>query len=147
MQPRLPRCSILRISRPLKAVTGRRGQPFGVSKAEFDKLNQWLNETVSLKRAAEIIGCSPMSVRGLSSIGKLKADFLPCKPRSPRFSRSNIDAFINSIEVLIADNSSEERCLISLAKVAPAKTNCKRWCSNWPTFIEGIFAEPCQFFA
>ncbi len=87
-----------------------------------------------------------MSVRGLSSIGKLKADFLPCKPRSPRFFRSNIDAFINSIEVLIADDSSEERCLISLAKVAPAKTNCKRWCSNWPTFIEGIFAGTVPIF-
>lgn len=125
---------------------GPKGPTFWVSKAEFEKLYQWFNETVSLNRAAEIIGCSPMSVRGLSKIGKLQAVFLPCKPRSPRFFRSNIDTFIKSFEVRLADDSSKEHCLVPLAQVAPANTNCKRWCSNWPKFIEGIFAGTVPIF-
>jgi hypothetical protein len=125
---------------------GPKGPTFWVSSAEFDKLNQWFNETVSLTRAAEIIGCSPMSARGLSRIGKLQAVSLPCKPRSPRFFRSNIDAFIKSFEMHLADNSSKEPCLIPLAKVAPAKANCKRWCLNWPVFIGRVFAGTVPIF-
>lgn len=119
---------------------GPRGPTFWVSKVDFEKLTQWLNETVSLERAAEIIGCSSMSIRGLSRLKKLQAVFLPGKSRSPRFFRSNIDTFIKSIESLLADNLCEEHSLVPLAKVAPAKANCKRWCSNWPIFIGGILA-------
>lgn len=125
---------------------GPNGPSFWVSNAEFEKLIQWFNETVDLKRAAEIIGCSQMSVRGLSRIGKLQAVFLPCKPRSPRFFRSSIDVFIKSVEMRLADESSKEHSLISLDKVAAAQSKCKRWCANWPVLISAILAGTVPIF-
>lgn len=118
---------------------GPKGNIFLVSSADFNKMVQWFNETVTLEQAAEIIGCTPMSVRALSRIGELHAEFLPSKPRSPRFSRSEIDKFIKSIEVRLSNDSSAEHSMTSLAKIAPANANSKRRCSNWPILIRGIF--------
>ena len=125
---------------------GAKGPTFWVSITDYEKLSLWLNTTVSLKRAAEIIGCSPMIVRGLSRLGILQPELLPGKARSPRFSRSNVDELVKSIEVLVIANLSDEHSLVPLAGVAPAKANCKRWCSKWPLFISSILAGKVPIF-
>lgn len=129
-----------------ETLSGPKGPTYWVGKTEFEKLKQLLSETVSLKRAGEIIGCSTMVVRGLAKIGKLQPVLLPCKPRSPRFFRSNIDGFVKSIELNLVGDVGDGLQLIPLAKVVPATPRCKRWCSNWPKLIGRIFTGAVPIF-
>jgi len=125
---------------------GPRGTSYWIGKTEAEQLASWFENTVDLNQAAKIIGCPPSSVRGLTRINRLKATYLPTKPRSPRFFRSTIDAFIKAIESRVLDNTRNSESLIALADLPAAAPRCKYWNAGWGMLIERILAGSIPIF-
>lgn len=115
-----------------------RGSTYWVSEADASNLANWFQATVNVAEAAEILGCSHYSVRGLIRMSLLKAEYLPTKPRSPRIRRSVIDAFQATVKAKIVEDAPSPSTLIPLASISPVSRNYKHWRPHWFNTIEGM---------
>ncbi|STR44779.1 hypothetical protein [Iodobacter fluviatilis] len=114
---------------------------YWISRQEAEKLEQWFESTLTHYEVAEIVGCSSSSVLGLVRIGKLNATYLPTKPRSPRFHRSDVDSFIHAFSSKVTEDLEVNEQVIPLATLPPAGPNCKWWNEAWFALMREILAD------
>lgn len=110
-----------------------------VSLQDVAMLHRYFSRTIGIEEAATILSCSSAHVRGFCVGRLLPALFLQVKPRSPRFSKEDVDSLLERFVELASKKSQDVSLLRSLAELLPFSPNGeirKSWLNLVSTILQ-----------